>query len=176
MMFKRNEGYALSYVLVVLLVLCIIAISVMSAPLRNLQMQQASVARMQDKYAAQGMIEQVVAQLEHADSELDVTTLVGDNGNLSITAGENSTYTIKATTDKCVVTAEIEVTVPTSSDENGASGDSENGENNEGSAESGSEEGNGATEDETQFPGYTVTYKFYDISYNSSQNNAGGGE
>ena len=39
-MMKRNEGYALSYVLVILLVLSLIAVSVLSPPLRNLQNQQ----------------------------------------------------------------------------------------------------------------------------------------
>ena len=65
-MLKRNEGYALSYVLVVLLVLCGIAIAVMSISLHNLKNQQASIDRMVDKYAAQGMVEQVVAQLENS--------------------------------------------------------------------------------------------------------------
>ena len=65
-MLKRNEGYALSYVLVVLLVLCGIAIAVMSISLNNLKNQQASIDRMVDKYAAQGMVEQVVAQLENS--------------------------------------------------------------------------------------------------------------
>ena len=104
MMLKRNEGYALSYVLVVLLVLCIIAISVMSAPLRNLQMQQASIARMQDKYAAQGMIEQVVAQLKTTPNLDNLSYPPGcektesDGATLSIKATSNNTsYEVKLT-------------------------------------------------------------------------------
>lgn len=66
MMLKRNDGYALTYVLVVLMVLCVIAISVLSAPLRNLQKQYAYIAQMQDRYTAQGMVEQVIAKAERA--------------------------------------------------------------------------------------------------------------
>lgn len=68
---KHDEGYVLAFVMVVIVVLCLVAVSLMSVSLRNLETQNASVERMQDKYAAQGMIEQVVAAI---DSEL---TLVG---------------------------------------------------------------------------------------------------
>ena len=154
MMFKRNDGYALSYVLVVLLVLCIIAVSVMSAPLRNLQMQQASIARMQEKYAAQGMIEQVVAQLEHADAELSADTIcnlaegIEDNGD--------SSYTITAETDNCTVTAVIQL------NENRSLIPPVGGD------ESDDPEGSEGEETETQFDSYTVSYESYTISYKSS--------
>lgn len=159
MMFKRNEGYALSYVLVVLLVLCIIAISVMSAPLRNLQMQQASIARMQDKYAAQGMIEQVVAQLEHAESELDIFTLKGEAGNPDIGNNndeDDSTYAITAISDSCVVTAVIKLT-PILDEPPPVQDGTVDPQSPDDSDDS----------DQPVIIGYTVTYESYNISYNT---------
>lgn len=61
---KHNEGYTLPLVMVVMVILCLAAVSIMSVALRNLKAQQASVQRMQDQYVAAGMIEKVVAQLE----------------------------------------------------------------------------------------------------------------
>lgn len=69
-MMKRDDGYALSFVLVVLLVLVAIAMAVTSISLRNLQAQQSTINRMEEKYTAQGLVEQVVAQLESA-SDID---------------------------------------------------------------------------------------------------------
>jgi type II secretory pathway pseudopilin PulG len=54
---KHDEGYALVFVLVVVLVLSGIAIALMTGALRNLQAQNAAIERMQDKYVAEGMIE-----------------------------------------------------------------------------------------------------------------------
>lgn len=61
---KNDDGYVLPFVLVVMIVLCIISASLMTASLRNLQMQQKFTARMVDKYEAQGEIEKAVAQLK----------------------------------------------------------------------------------------------------------------
>ena len=61
---KNNDGYVLPFVLVVMIVLCIMSASLMTAAFRNLQMQQKFTDRMVDKYAAQGEIEKVVAQLK----------------------------------------------------------------------------------------------------------------
>lgn len=81
MMKKHNEGYTLVLVLVVMVVLCLVSVSVMTFSLRNLQNQQASVERMQAKYAAEGEIEQDLGKIiqditfEYADgnatTELD---------------------------------------------------------------------------------------------------------
>ena len=104
-MFKRNDGYALSYVLVVLLVLAIIATAVMAPPLRNLQLQQASIERMQDKYAAQGMIEQVVAQLHTSGS------ISSESGNPTVTFNETEKKcTVKAKNGNTIIDAVIKVT------------------------------------------------------------------
>jgi len=61
---KHDEGYALVLVLVVMVVVCLVAVSIMTASVENLQAQQKSVARMQDKYEAQGKIEQVLVLAE----------------------------------------------------------------------------------------------------------------
>lgn len=70
---KHNEGYALALVLVVLVVVCLVAVSILSASLSNLKSQQASIARMQAQYEAQGAIEKVVAQLSKI-SEYELIT------------------------------------------------------------------------------------------------------
>ena len=62
---KRNEeGFALVYVAIVIVILCTIATAIMSYNLRNLQAQEAMVQRMEDKYEAMGEIERVVAEIE----------------------------------------------------------------------------------------------------------------
>ena len=60
---KHDEGYVLAFVMVVIVVLCLVAVSLMSISLNNMEAQSASVQRMQDKYAAMGTVEQVVAIL-----------------------------------------------------------------------------------------------------------------
>ena len=61
---KHDEGYALIFVLVVMVVLSLISISLMTAALRNLQNQQAAVVQMEAKYEAQGKVEKVVVPKE----------------------------------------------------------------------------------------------------------------
>ena len=70
MMKKHNEGYALPFVLVVMVVLTMVAVSILSFSLRNLQSQQASIDRMKAQYEAAGEIEKVVAVL---DNDQDIT-------------------------------------------------------------------------------------------------------
>ena len=61
---KYDEGYALPFAVVVMLVLCLVAVSILTVSLHNLQNQQASIERMQDKYEAQGKVEALIAQYE----------------------------------------------------------------------------------------------------------------
>jgi len=63
---KHDEGYALAFVLVVMLVLCLVAVTVLSYSLDNLRQQKIAAQRMQDQYIAQGKIEKVVALVEDA--------------------------------------------------------------------------------------------------------------
>lgn len=60
---KHNEGYVLPFVLVVLVVVCLVAVSLLTASLDSLKRQQSSIDHMKDQYAAQGLIEQDVAML-----------------------------------------------------------------------------------------------------------------
>lgn len=69
---KHDEGYVLPLVLVVMIVMCLIATSLMSFSLQNLKSQQASIERMADKYVAEGAIEVAVAKL--IDCELSDAT------------------------------------------------------------------------------------------------------
>ena len=62
---KHDEGYALVLVLVVMLVLCLVATSVLTIALNNLKKQETSVARMKAKYEAQGKIEKIYANLQY---------------------------------------------------------------------------------------------------------------
>ena len=64
MMKKHNDGYTLILVLVVMVVLCLVAVSILSVAASNWKKQQDSVARMQAKYEAQGRIEQIFATLQ----------------------------------------------------------------------------------------------------------------
>ena len=61
---KYDEGYALPFAVVVMLVLCLVAVSILTVSLHNLQNQQASIERMQDKYEAQGEVEKAIALIE----------------------------------------------------------------------------------------------------------------
>lgn len=82
---KNNGGYALPYVLVVMTILSLVSVSIMSNVLTGLQTQKLSTERMQKRYAAEGEIEKVFAQLhtlkgkdvemteESADQSLDGT-------------------------------------------------------------------------------------------------------
>ena len=58
---KHDEGYVLAYVTVVLLLFCLIASMILTSAMKNMNNQQNSIAQMKDKYVAQGMIEQFVA-------------------------------------------------------------------------------------------------------------------
>lgn len=63
-LWKDNGGYALAYVLIVVLVLCAVAVSVCTAALKNYQAQEESVRQTQQLYQAEGEIEKFVALAE----------------------------------------------------------------------------------------------------------------
>ena len=63
---KKQDGYVLVYVLVVVLVIGIIAVSALTAAGRNLNSQAAAVKYTQDKYEAEGAIELFVSELQAA--------------------------------------------------------------------------------------------------------------
>ena len=88
---KRNEeGFALVYVAIVIVVLCTIATAIMSYTLRNLQAQEAMVRRMQDKYEAMGEIERVVAELESNNPLLSEEAYYTTDQSTAIDDGVNA--------------------------------------------------------------------------------------
>lgn len=72
---KNQDGYILVYVLVVILALSMFAVGLTSHALKNHNIQKNAVTYTQDKYVAEGMIEQFVAELEAflIDEPLEVT-------------------------------------------------------------------------------------------------------
>lgn len=70
-LWKDNGGYALAYVLIVVLVLCAVAVSVCTAALKNYQAQERSIRQTQQLYQAEGEIEKFVALAEDVHLLLD---------------------------------------------------------------------------------------------------------
>lgn len=70
-LWKDNGGYALIYVLIVVLVLCAVAVSVCTAALKNYQAQERSIRQTQQLYRAEGEIEKFVALAEDVSSLQD---------------------------------------------------------------------------------------------------------
>lgn len=70
-LWKDNGGYALIYVLIVVLVLCAVAVSVCTAALKNYQAQEESVRQTRQLYQAEGEIEKFVALAEDVSSLTD---------------------------------------------------------------------------------------------------------
>lgn len=64
MLIRKNDGYALPFVLIVMVIICLVGISIMSASLNNLQNQKASIERMQDRYEVAGQIEKLMAEID----------------------------------------------------------------------------------------------------------------
>lgn len=87
---KHDEGYALILVLVVMIVMCLVAVTLMSFSLDNLQRQQDSVQHTKDQYAAQGEIEKIWVQLK---AQAD-TIVVGANVEIQ----EDGTLIVKENT------------------------------------------------------------------------------
>ena len=69
---KNSGGYALAYVLVIILVLCAIAMTICTVALRNYQTQARSVAYTRQLYQAEGEIEKLASVAERLD-KLGVT-------------------------------------------------------------------------------------------------------
>ena len=64
-------GYALIYVLIIVLVLCAVAVTICTAALENYQAQEESVRQTQQLYQAEGEIEKFVALAEEVSSITD---------------------------------------------------------------------------------------------------------
>ena len=93
-LWKDNGGYALIYVLIVVLVLCAVAVSVCTAALKNYQAQEESVRQTRQLYQAEGEIEKFVALAEavsNVSSRLTVSgTYVSEDAATEDAATENA--------------------------------------------------------------------------------------
>ena len=111
---KNNDGYVLPFVLVVMIVLCIMSASLMTAAFRNLQMQQKFTDRMVDKYAAQGKIEKAVAQLKQDLFTQDI--VIEDSASGAPTA-EELAHKLGLTADKVRIIEATRADIETEEDE-----------------------------------------------------------
>ena len=75
-------GYALIYVLIIVLVLCAVAVTICTAALENYQAQEDSVRQTQQLYQAEGEIEKFVALAEDV-SDVSSLTVSGPYGSES---------------------------------------------------------------------------------------------
>ena len=104
---KHDEGYVLAYVTVVLLLFCLIATMILTGAMKNLTIQQDTVQHMKDRYAAEGMIQQVIAQisplkpLEPVENIWDtgVDCAVSEDGNGYVLTAVSGTVQITCTID-----------------------------------------------------------------------------
>lgn len=78
-LWKDNGGYALAYVLIVVLVLCAVAVSVCTAALKNYQAQERSIRQTQQLYQAEGEIEKFVALAEAVSNVSSLTVYGSEN-------------------------------------------------------------------------------------------------
>ena len=85
-----NGGYALVYVLIVVLVLCAVAVSVCTAALKNYQAQEESVRQTQQLYQAEGEIEKFVALAEAVSNVSSRLTVSGTTYVSEDAATENA--------------------------------------------------------------------------------------
>ena len=72
-------GYALIYVLIIVLVLCAVAVTICTAALENYQAQEDSVRQTQQLYQAEGEIEKFVALAEEVSSLTDSAEFSTEN-------------------------------------------------------------------------------------------------
>ncbi len=119
---KNNGGYVLAYVMIVITVVSAMALAVGSVAVRNLQVQEAAVERMQDLYAAEGEIERFQAWVK--DQKYDETKIeeypksrgLTDNHNVNVnvevgTVDSEKIITVIAKAKSTTVTAVMEVEV-----------------------------------------------------------------
>ena len=124
---KNNGGYVLAYVMIVITVVSAMALAVGSVAVRNLQVQEAAVERMQDLYAAEGEIERFQAWVIGKTID-DIKNIEGTypdpvnplaNSTVTVkvtvvTQGSPATITVTATANGTTVTAGMTVTFDSS--------------------------------------------------------------
>ena len=85
-------GYALIYVLIVVLVLCAVAVTICTAALENYQAQEESVRQTQQLYQAEGEIEKFVALAEDVSSLTDSAECDSESGATGAAKAAYETY------------------------------------------------------------------------------------
>ena len=118
---KETGGYALAYVLIVILVLCAIAMTICTIALRNYQGQVRAVAQTQQLYQAEGEIEKFVALAEDVDTALlanreayaaYVKSLADGNDSLTVTDGAGvNEFTVTYQSGSIQIEANIAITL-----------------------------------------------------------------
>lgn len=105
---KHDDGYILVYVMVVLLVFCLVAATILTAAHRNLQNQQKTIEQMKDQYVAEGMIEKVMAEWNTYTwpENTEVQSSVGDTGVICEGA-KNGVVTLSATYGTVRITCQV---------------------------------------------------------------------
>lgn len=96
---KRQEGYVLVYVLIVIVLLALIGSTVCAISVRNLKAQQSSLARAQASYKAEGQVEQALGTIAAAPDATDwkVSAVKGaDNAVIKAAALTDFTAWLKA--------------------------------------------------------------------------------
>ena len=92
---KHDEGYVLAYVMIVVAILTLVAMSVLTVALTNMQQQRTQIEIMQDKYAVQGDIEQTIACLNDVNTvELLGTVFADARADYRVTECEGRTCTL----------------------------------------------------------------------------------
>ncbi|MBQ8834987.1 MAG: hypothetical protein IJ001_08720 [Oscillospiraceae bacterium] len=96
---KHDEGYTIPLVLVVMVIMILVASLVLANSLQTAQNQQEAILQMKDKYAAEGKIEILVAQLLQ-ESEYTSMTEISENAvhNELITLCASAGVTLADTT------------------------------------------------------------------------------
>lgn len=105
---KNNGGYVLIYVLVVFALLSALAGTVSGVALKNLRAQEVAISRMEHLYAAEGKIEELVAEAKSQTSSAGFEGCIADNSgeadDISYTVNNSGTYTVIYTASKGGVT------------------------------------------------------------------------
>lgn len=85
-------GYALIYVLIIVLVLCAVAVTICTAALENYQAQEESVRQTRQLYQAEGEIEKFVALAEEVSSLTDSAECDSESGAKDAAKAAYNTY------------------------------------------------------------------------------------
>ena len=106
---KHDEGYVLAYVTVILLLFCLIATGILTGAMKNMTNQQDTIQRMKDRYAAEGMIQQITANWNAISwGSIEVDQQLPDYPNVTF-MGQNGEYVkLSVTCNSVVITCEVD--------------------------------------------------------------------